>query len=119
MLVDFTKELFSTNKDIVMLKENNAVVESIKNFIENNILDVPMTTNNSIGVRNMLLKVKSTIEIRSIIFEIKEILESSIPQIENVEISYSDNGSSRSIDLELTLRNTINNDLPYNLVIRI
>jgi hypothetical protein len=120
MIIDFSKDIYNTGGDILLLKDSNAIIESIKNFIELNILDIPLTTSNSISARNMLLKASNNIEIRSIIYDIKNIIETNITEVKSCEITYTDKKTHRTIDISVVLQNIKQtNNLPYNIVLRI
>lgn len=120
MIIDFPKDIYNSGGDILLLKESSAIIESIKNFIELNILDIPMSTKNSISARNMLLKASNNIEVRSIIYDIKNIIESNINEVKSCEITYTDKKTYRTIDISVTLQNIKQtNNLPYNITLRI
>jgi len=120
MLIDFPKDIYNSGKDILLLKESNTVIESIRNYIETDILDVPLTTNTSISARSMLLKATTQIELRSIVFDIKTIIEENIAEVKSCEVSYVDNNTTRTITLEIVLQGILGNDKnPTNVIIKV
>ena len=117
--IEIDKNLINYKKDILfyMGNDNKVVFESIKNYINNEYLEVVYSTDITLSIKQMLLKEESNTIINYIIKNIKTTIENAFTNvISNCDVTITNKNKTKTLDIELTMKS---DESIYNIDIKL
>ena len=113
---DFFDSFIATpfNKDLVLVKNEDAVKQSLKNLIKTSLTERLYQPNIGGNVLNSMFELISTVSLGSLQFNIENTIKFNEPRVKLISLSVTETVDTNAVQIDIVF-NLINNPTPISL----